>query len=655
MLGLDAGVDAVLLDGLADLAVGDLIQLGAGDGLAGVGDDAQLLGDGHGGVLVVAGDHDGADAGLTAFHDGGLDLGTDRVDHAGQAQEAEILLQIGGLVPGGLFGPVPLGGGQHAEGLVGHLLVGLQDLFPLGVGHGQNLALFEIAGAALEDFIGGALGVLDIGAARSVDGAHHLAGGIEGRLVHPGLGGGQLTLGKALLGRKVHQGGLGGLALGLTLVVQVGVVAQGHGSGQGGSLAQMLDHRHLVLGQGAGLIGTDDLGAAQGFHGGQTADDGVALAHVGDADGQHHRDHGGQTFRDGRHSQRHRHHEGGQDRIQGEGAGHNQVKDKDEQADAQDQLGQNAAQLFQLALEGSLFLLGVGQGAGNFAHLGVHAGAGDQGLAAAIDHGGAHIAHVFAVAQRNVLLALGQAQGVDDLVDRDALAGEGCLLNLEAGALQQAAVGGNGVAGLQQDHVAGHQLVAVERNLFAVPQYLAGGGGHGLQGLNGGFGLALLKDAQHGVQQHHDQDDKDFCKALLCDEVGHGRDGGCNDEDDEHGIFQLFDEPLKQGGLLSILEFVGAILFEPGSGLRAAQTVRAGLQLVDQLLRGLYILLFHSGCLLLTFAWGESFRGAAQREPYSPEPRKVAKKQKTHALDPFPVHESHSNQSCPNSFTDELS
>ena len=295
----------------ADLMEGaSLVQLGAGDGLAGVGDDAQLLGDGHGGVLVVAGDHHGADAGLTALHDGGLDLGTDRVDHAGQAQEAQILLQEGRLVAGGLFSPVALGGGQDAQGLVGHVLVGGQDLGALGVGHGQGLAVLQVGGAALEHLVGGALGVLDVGAAGGVDGAHHLAGRIEGRLVHTGLGGGQLALGQALLGRKVDQGGLGGLAFGLALVVQVGVVAQGHGGGQGGGLAHVLDHGHLVLGQGAGLIRADDLGAAQGLDGGQAADDGVAVAHVGHADGKHHRDHGGQALGDGGHRQGNSHHEG---------------------------------------------------------------------------------------------------------------------------------------------------------------------------------------------------------------------------------------------------------------------------------------------------------------------------------------------------------
>ena len=164
---------------------------------------------------------------------------------------------------------------------------------------------------------------------------------------------------------------------------------------------------------------------------------------------------------------------------------------------------------------------------------------------------------------------------------------------LEAGALQQAAVGGDGVAGFQQHHVAGHQLVAVDGDLLAVPQHLAGGGGHGLQGFDGGLSLALLKDAQDRVQQHDDQDDKDLGKALARDEVGHRRDGGRDHQDDEHGVLQLLDEALEQGGLLSVLELVGAVLFEPGSGLRAAQTVGAGVQPGDQLFWGLHVLLFH--------------------------------------------------------------
>ncbi len=67
-----------------------------------------------------------------------------------------------------------------------------------------------------------------------------------------------------------------------------------------------LDGGHLVLGQGAGLVGADDAGAAQGFHRLQTANEGVALDHLAHAHRQIHGDdrreplgHGGDGEADG--------------------------------------------------------------------------------------------------------------------------------------------------------------------------------------------------------------------------------------------------------------------------------------------------------------------------------------------------------------------
>src|SRR5699024_5239230 len=219
VLGLHAGVDAVLGDGFGQFLIAEVVQLGAGDGLVRAVDDAQLGGDGHGGVLVVAGDHDRADAGFTAFHDGGLDLRADRVDHAGQADEAQILLQEGGLIAFGAAGPPAHRGGQHPQGLVGHGLVGGQDLGPLGVGHGLGLGAVPVGGAALEHLVRGALGVLDEAFAHRVDGGHHLAGGVEGCLIHTGLGGLQVGLFQRDAGGVVDQGGLGGFAGGAVFAV----------------------------------------------------------------------------------------------------------------------------------------------------------------------------------------------------------------------------------------------------------------------------------------------------------------------------------------------------------------------------------------------------------------------------------------------------
>ena len=51
----------------------------------------------------------------------------------------------------------------------------------------------------------------------------------------------------------------------------------------------------------------------------------------------------------------------------------------------------------QAALQGRLLLPGLGQCAGDAAHLGVHAGGGDHGGPTAVGHHAAHVDHVFPV------------------------------------------------------------------------------------------------------------------------------------------------------------------------------------------------------------------------------------------------------------------
>ena len=64
--------------------------------------------------------------------------------------------------------------------------------------------------------------------------------------------------------------------------------------------AQCVDflHCHLVLGEGAGLVRTDDGGRAQGFNRRQVADDGAAAGHARDADRQRYGQRRGQSLRD---------------------------------------------------------------------------------------------------------------------------------------------------------------------------------------------------------------------------------------------------------------------------------------------------------------------------------------------------------------------
>ena len=389
------------------------------------------------------------------------------------------MLQIVGLHRGGQRVIGTLGGSQHAQRLVGHGLVGSQDLSPLFLRHGSDDAAVPVAGAALQHHVGAALGELDIAVILLVDGGHHLAAGVKGCFPHTGQFLLQTGLGQAAFGAPCHQRRLGGLTGDGAVLRQIGVGAQGHGGGGQVSLAAVVVHHgHLVLGQGAGLVGADDLGAAQRLHGSQAADNGAALGHVGDADAQHHRHHGGKALRDSGHRQRHGDHEGVQHHVQRKFTGTQQLHTEDQHADHQHQLGEDAGQLGQLPLQGGLTLLSIGQRVGDFAHLGVHAGLRHHHAAPAIHHGRTHVYHVLPVAQRHVVGVVPQVDQVDELGDRDGFASECGFLHLHAGALQHTAIRRDSVARLQQHHVAHHQIFAADGDGLAVPQHLTGGGGH---------------------------------------------------------------------------------------------------------------------------------------------------------------------------------
>ena len=223
MLRLHPGVHGDMGVFLLELLVAHGAELRAGDGLHVLGENAQLFGDGHGGVDMVAGDHNGPDARLTALLDGGLHLRTHRIDHARQAQEAQVVLQVGGLHGLGQRLIGALGGGQHTQGLVGHGLVSGQDLGPLLLGHGTDHSIVPVAGAALQHHVRAALGELDVAALRPMHGGHHLAAGIEGRFAHAGQLVLQPGLGQAALGTPGHQRRLGGLTVDGAVLRQSGI------------------------------------------------------------------------------------------------------------------------------------------------------------------------------------------------------------------------------------------------------------------------------------------------------------------------------------------------------------------------------------------------------------------------------------------------
>ena len=540
MLRLHAGVYGKLLNPAAKFFIIHLVQLGACDGLVRAGDNAKLHTDGHCRILVVSGNHNRPDAGLTTFYDGRLDLRTDRIDHAGKSDVGQILLQEFRLRIGGNRIPVPLCAAEHAQGLVCHGLVGSQDGGLHLLCHGDTLSALNRVGTALEHLVGRSLCILyDVSVRSLMNGRHHLTHGIEGSLSHAGIRFLQLCLLIAILRRVVDQGALGGLAHSLAgLRVPFRVGTEGHADLQLLFIVRhMLHDGHLVLGQGTGLIRADNLRTSQRLHSRQLADDGVALRHVRHADGKHDGHHGCQSLRNRRHRQGNRYHKGIQNRVSAD-AGPKKSYRENHHADSHYQHGQNLAELVQLQLQRSLFVLGLGQGGGDLTHLRMHTGSRNHGLAASVHYCGTHVNHVLAVAQRNVLLAL-QLQKAHQLVDRHRLSCQGRLLNLHAGTFDDTSVGRHRVARLQHHDIARNQLFALERNHLAIAHHLAGCRRNLLQGRDSRFRLALLDYAQHRVDDNHGHDDDNVRKGLSLIGRRNTRDDSRYDQDDDHRICQL--------------------------------------------------------------------------------------------------------------------
>ena len=579
MFGLHAGVNGILDDLFHQLFVGELVKLRAHNGLFGVADDAQLFADGHGGVFVVAGDHHRADAGLAALFNGVLDLRTHRVDHAGQAHEGQLLLQRGGVVAFGFFFILAKRNGKHAQRAVGHRLVRPQNILADVVGHRHGLAGNDGLGALLEVLVRRALGILDEAFLRLVDGGHHFTAGIERRFADTRLLFVQRLLRQTESVGEVDQRRFRRFADGVVVFVELRVAALRHGCGdQLFVVAVVVDDGHFVLGQGAGFIRADDLRTAERFHGRQLADQCLPFTHGRDADRKNNGNDGGQTLGDRRHGKRDRGDEGRQrdfaEQYHGERFGRgeqffNNTDHKDEDADADDELGQEAGKLAHLLLQRGLFVFRFAQRVGDLAHFGIHTGRDDDGAAAAVNDGGTGIHHIFAVAERHVFLPLLEIQRFDQLCDGDAFTGQRGFLELHGMTFEDPAVGGHGVAGLQYDDVADHEVFALDRDDLAVAQHVRRGGGHLHERFHRGLGLAFLNETHDGVDDDNGENDEDvgeFRKLKLAARLyhgDHGLNGGGNKKHNNHGVGERFDCLLEQAVLFGFLELVLAVFFQP--------------------------------------------------------------------------------------------
>ena len=490
---------------------------------------------------------------------------------------------------------------QHAQGLVGHGLVGGHELGATLLGQRDDLFALVDMGAQADHHVGRALGVLLVLAVQGLDDhRHHLTARVERGLAHARVLGSQAS--KTSLAGIVDECTLGRLAHGLAqFLVPLGIGAQCH-TGQElllGRSELVLDDGHLVLGKGAGLVGADGLRAAEGLDGRKLADNRLALGHLGHAERQHDGHDGDQALGDGSDGERDSDHKGVEQggRV-GKDVAHAVAEDvnaKDHDADDNHHDGEDAAELGELHLQRRELFLGLGQGAGNLAHLGIHTGADYDGAATAVHNGGTHVAHVLAVAERHVIGARGKLDHVGVLLYGHGLAGECGLFDLHRGALEDAAVGRNGVARLEHDHVTGHELGARQMHELAVAQHLGLRRAHLLQGLEGLLALGFLDHAQYRVDDNDEHDDDDIGKVgLALDHARERADDGGNDQHDDHGVGHLLKETLPQRRLLGFLELVRACLGEARRRLVVAQAeVLIDALVAEHLRRGGQVFLLH--------------------------------------------------------------
>ncbi len=358
---------------------------------------------------MVARNHHGTDSGGLAQRDGVFHLRTNRVNHPRHADIRQILFQS---LRGGIFRQrivLSVRREQHTQRFIRHFLVLSENRLAVVLGHGTRLAAVEYVGAAAQNLVRRAFGILHKPAPGTlVYGGHHLAHGVKRRLRHAREFFLNLVFFEPQPRRVRHKRRLGGLARDGLVGVQNGVAAQRHRLRQQLFVrARVLHDRHFILRQRTRFVAADDLRAAQSLHGGELANHGAALGHIRHADGKHHRHNRREALRNCRHGKAYRNHETlKKSRQRNRAVPHRHLKQVDAQnqhADGEDRDRENLAERIQTLLQRGFVVLRVRDCAGYLAHLRVHARRGDNRPRASVRDARAHVEHIFAVPERHIL------------------------------------------------------------------------------------------------------------------------------------------------------------------------------------------------------------------------------------------------------------
>ncbi|KAK1239494.1 hypothetical protein MKX07_008982 [Trichoderma sp. CBMAI-0711] len=338
-------------------------------------------------------------------------------------------------------------------------------------------------------------GTLDTGDALALgrldNGGNLLGDGVKGVELN------DLVLGQDALGTGVE---LEGLEESLVNGIDTLLLA---GSGQAGSQHQVigvdtldgvgLRERELVLGQGTGLVGAENLDTCKGLNGGELLDDGLLLGEVGGTDS-----HGGGD--DGRET------DGDTDNGDGEGeaqdvdnaVGAVEGGDPDDEQGQDDENQQNRTNAVEHLGEVTSATRRLGDEGSSTTDEGVVTSGGDDQEGLTTLDGRGSIAGVALV-----------------LVDGERLTGDGGLVNLEESTLgDDATIGGNDGTLLNLQNITGDDLGGLNLLEGAVTEDNSLESERLLQLLDNGTSLELLDETNTGVEHKKTADDTEIDPVL---------------------------------------------------------------------------------------------------------------------------------------------
>ncbi|MNC22912.1 hypothetical protein D3C75_709200 [compost metagenome] len=274
VLGGYPGVYADRLKSLLKLLIGHSVQFPASDRNIMLRHKTDIPSDSLCGGLVVPGDHNRPDAGFIRIRNRIVYLLAWRIDHCRQTDQDEMLLIPG---PDSSVFDMFVGIGQHTQGASRELLIGQHELRPKLIGQRHSVFVQQHVVASSEQDIRSAFcqqGPLTV---EGMHGGHQLPVGVKRDLRLPREAVADFPVILVLAAAEGDQRDLRRIAERFSLLINMGVVAQYSDMQQApltgrpflvilgeqlsfGTGQKIIHHRHFILGQGAGLIGTDDAG-----------------------------------------------------------------------------------------------------------------------------------------------------------------------------------------------------------------------------------------------------------------------------------------------------------------------------------------------------------------------------------------------------------